>query len=144
MKRVLLFGGFVKRCTRCKQELPLDRFYERKRGLKNYIAMCKDCHKVESAERYKRDREKILIRSKKKAAESRLFVRHLKANLSCNRCPEKHPATLQFHHKDPYTKKMAVSFAVKSGFSKKTILKEIEKCEVLCANCHAKEHWTED
>ena len=29
------------------------------------------------------------------------------------------------------------------GTSIKTLIKEIKKCDVLCVNCHAKQHWRE-
>lgn len=67
------------------------------------------------------------------------WLREFKKTLKCSRCPEDHPACLQFHHMDPTKKDLAVSNAVRS-WSRKRLLAEIEKCEVLCANCHAKEH----
>ena len=70
------------------------------------------------------------------------WLREYKSALKCARCPESHPACLQFHHKDPAQKDMAVSNAVRS-WSQKRLMEEIEKCEVLCANCHAKEHYQE-
>jgi hypothetical protein len=49
---------------------------------------------------------------------------------------------LQFHHKDPSQKSFGISEAM-WGHSKKTeeeIVKEIKKCSLLCANCHAEVH----
>jgi len=47
-------------------------------------------------------------------------------------------AALHFHHLVPEEK----SFALSSALSKSWILvlKELDKCVVLCANCHAEEH----
>jgi len=64
----------------------------------------------------------------------------LKTSLVCVRCGESHPACIQFHHADPAEKEMSVSDAVRRGWSRKRILAELGKCEVLCANCHAKHH----
>jgi hypothetical protein len=36
---------------------------------------------------------------------------------------------------------MAIAQAVNQGWSKERILEEIKKCDVLCANCHFKEHY---
>jgi hypothetical protein len=48
---------------------------------------------------------------------------------------------MQFHHRDPSTK----SFQVSSGNrSWARTLAEAEKCEMICANCHAEEHWRAD
>jgi hypothetical protein len=67
----------------------------------------------------------------------------LKASLSCERCGFSHPAALTFHHIDPLDKKMPVANMVGGGYTWSQIEKEMQKCIVLCANCHAMEHWDE-
>ena len=62
-----------------------------------------------------------------------------KSKLSCSICGENHPATIDFHHKGD--KENQVAQMVHWGYSIDNILKEIKKCEVLCANCHRKVHW---
>jgi hypothetical protein len=69
------------------------------------------------------------------------FYNQLKATLECAQCGENHPATLQFHHRDPQKKDFNLSEAVREGYSIERIKKEVAKCIVLCANCHAKEHY---
>jgi len=69
------------------------------------------------------------------------FYNQLKATLECARCGENHPATLQFHHRDPQKKDFNLSEAVNDGYSIEKIKREVAKCTVLCANCHAKEHY---
>ena len=66
--------------------------------------------------------------------------RALKAKLKCNRCPENHIACLEFHHIDPTEKEGNIG-QICRNYSTKRLLKEIEKCEILCANCHRKEHY---
>mgnify|MGYP001587426185 CR=1 FL=1 len=64
-----------------------------------------------------------------------------KATLKCA-CGESHPACLEFHHRDPSTKLFQVS-AFNSHKQNMDVLKvEIAKCDVLCANCHRKLHWS--
>lgn len=47
-----------------------------------------------------------------------------------------HPAALQFDHiRD--VKTAAISVMMVNGCSWKTILIEIKKCEIRCANCHS-------
>lgn len=72
--------------------------------------------------------------------EIREWFYELKTTLKCSRCDEDHPACIDFHHKDE--KNHLVSQLVIEGAGKETILKEIALCEVLCSNCHRKEHWT--
>jgi hypothetical protein len=70
--------------------------------------------------------------------ENYAWLRSLK--VQCIRCPENDPVCLVFHHRNPDEKEINVTTAVNNGWSRQRILKEIEKCDVLCANCHAKEH----
>lgn len=58
---------------------------------------------------------------------------------SCSRCNySKSVRALTFHHLDPQEK----DFGIGSGDTKswETVKKELDKCILLCANCHAEEH----
>jgi len=50
---------------------------------------------------------------------------------------------LDFHHRDPSTKVMDIAEAQRHGWSIGRIQVEIEKCDIICANCHRKLHWEE-
>lgn len=71
-------------------------------------------------------------------ARNRTWYQEYKKTQKCARCPENHPATLEFHHCNG-DKEYNVSDMIK-GFSIERIKTEIAKCIVLCRNCHAKEH----
>jgi hypothetical protein len=68
-------------------------------------------------------------------------MREYKSKLSCILCSEVHPACLDFHHVDPSTKLIEVSKAVHLCWSWERIMAEVNKCIVLCKNCHAKQHY---
>lgn len=53
---------------------------------------------------------------------------------------DKCPAALEFHHLDPSKKSFTIGDE-KTHKSQKYIEKEIKKCILICANCHAEEHW---
>ena len=46
-------------------------------------------------------------------------------------------AALQFHHRDPSQKDFGISATTKSFDLMKL---EVDKCDLLCSNCHAEEH----
>ena len=60
--------------------------------------------------------------------------------VGCARCSESDPVALDFHHRDPATKSFEVSAAVSRADPVNAARAEIAKCDVLCANCHRKEH----
>jgi hypothetical protein len=58
-------------------------------------------------------------------------------------CGEEHPSALQFHHRDPSTKLFSITSKELSTPKKRpwdTITPELDKCDLVCANCHFKEH----
>lgn len=77
------------------------------------------------------------------------LVRRFKAQKGCARCGEMHPACLDLHHLDPSQKNPKLT-KYKNGkrmsggsmwkdLSYALLVLEIQKCEVLCSNCHRKE-----
>ena len=63
-----------------------------------------------------------------------------KLNVGCEICGyDKHPAALDFHHKDPTLKKFNISNSLPTR-NWDRILEEIEKCDIICANCHRALH----
>jgi hypothetical protein len=89
---------------------------------------------------YKKNRDQIRTRIKTNKLKVKIWFKEYKKTLNCDRCPETDPVCLDFHHIDPSKKEIAISNAANSGWSIKRILKEISKCDILCANCHRKEH----
>lgn len=59
----------------------------------------------------------------------------------CSHCGEERYQCLTFHHKDPIQKEFNITIIRAGRLSK--ILKEVEKCDLLCYNCHAKIHISE-
>lgn len=81
-------------------------------------------------------------KAKKKEGKDELFK--IKSELKCVLCPENHPAALDFHHVDSTTKDFNVGSALARGWTIKRIKAEIDKCVVLCSNCHRRHHYNEN
>lgn len=127
-------------CTKCKVEKPLDEFSFRykARGIK--LSQCKTCMKENNRRHYLSNSEDYKERSAKRTADNVAWFTEFKKDLKCNRCGFDHPAAIQFHHIDPSLKSYEVGLMVRNGYSIGLIQKEIEKCEILCANCHMIHH----
>ncbi|WP_436346256.1 homing endonuclease associated repeat-containing protein [Natronorubrum sp. FCH18a] len=80
-------------------------------------------------------------RSLNRRARHRAWVYKYKQARGCNRCEEDDPACLEFHHLDADEKEMAIGKMITHGYSKSRLESEMEKCEILCSNCHRKEHY---
>ena len=75
------------------------------------------------------------------------LVREYKAARGCE-CGETDPVVLELHHRDPATKHSLLK-QPKAGVKQRTygygrlsyaaIAVELEKCDVMCANCHRRE-----
>lgn len=67
------------------------------------------------------------------------FVMNIKKNAVCVDCGEKDFRVLVFHHKDN-NKTMGIS-KMDHHFGMDAIKREIEKCIILCSNCHIRRHY---
>ena len=92
---------------------------------------------------YQNNKEYYITKSRESKQKTREDFKEYKKQLSCEFCGENHPATLDFHHRDKNEKKIIVSSAVGRGWGIESIQQEIDKCIVLCSNCHRKLHYDE-
>jgi hypothetical protein len=61
----------------------------------------------------------------------------------CEKCGyNKCPAAFDFHHLDPSEKEFSIAPKVRKGWTKE-LTRELDKCVLLCANCHRETHWEE-
>lgn len=88
---------------------------------------------------YQKNKAKQLARQRDRKRELVAWIRSLK--VSCSRCEFDEPAALTFHHRDPAEKSSSIAMAASNGWSRDRLETEMAKCDVLCANCHAIEHW---
>ncbi len=81
-------------------------------------------------------------KSRKRAVKrNRKYVEAYKLDRPCP-CGETEPYCLSFHHMNG-DKTGNISDMVNRGYGLTRIQKEIDKCDVLCLNCHAKLHGKE-
>jgi len=106
---------------------------KRRATVRAWYARTKHLRGAEDFARRKTNRER-------QRAAVRAWYADFKSSLVCIRCGETHPACLQFHHPDPTQKEISIADAVRRCWSPQRITVELQKCEVLCANCHAKHH----
>lgn len=60
---------------------------------------------------------------------------------SCSKCNYfKCLSALEFHHKDPSIKEDAVSFLIRMNRNFERLKLELDKCLLVCANCHREIH----
>lgn len=75
---------------------------------------------------------------------NREFVENYKKNKKCELCGFNNPPDiLEFHHKDKKDKGTGVNILMKTLKSINEMQKEIEKCLLLCPNCHRRLHFQE-
>lgn len=61
----------------------------------------------------------------------------------CTQCGNSyHHAAMQFHHRQPHKKHAKLS-TMFGRYSWSRIEDELDKCDLLCANCHAVHHYKE-
>jgi len=87
----------------------------------------------------KRDKIQTRLKEKKRKLERKIkAVEYLGGK--CFNCGYSNcAAALDFHHINPYTKNTNIKNISSGSWDK--IKKELDKCILLCANCHRELHW---
>lgn len=111
----------TKVCTRCGKELPVEMFFPRES--RSQRSWCRKCFAIDTQLRQ--------IRNKKRAVEYK--------GGRCAHCGIDVLVVLEFHH--PGNDK-EMTWTKLKGLSWNKQKKELDKCILLCCNCHKIEHAT--
>lgn len=126
----------MKTCSKCKKNKSLECFNKkssRKDGLQNY---CRDCDNNRLREHYTNNKQYYRDKRNRNRDKYRVNSRTLKESRPCFDCGVFYPYyVMDWDHRDSKGKVAGVSQLVSSGYVSKT-KKEIEKCDLVCANCH--------
>lgn len=127
-----------KKCYRCKELKNISDFHKNKSHKDGLSSICKICQHKYVNQHYQNNKQYYLNKSKNYIDELKKWFQNYKRTLFCIKCGFsglEHPTVLDFHHISD-NKEHNISQMIVSGKKKETIIMEIEKCDILCANCH--------
>ena len=88
-------------------------------------------------EHYKQNKQHYLDVQNALRDRNRRYVWEYLQGKQCIVCGEPDPLVLEFDHREPDDKDCRIAMAmVTRKFSLERLQKELDKCDILCANCH--------
>lgn len=116
------------------RESTVDQIYEE---VEKCVVVCANCHNKIHRPLHITDGSDWNGFNPARVAKRSWFIDFLEIQ-ECQRCGEADNRCLEFHHiKD---KRFNISCLLTSGHSLSFLKEEIGRCEILCSNCHRKEH----
>ena len=130
-----------KQCPSCKSWLSADadNFYLNQRNTDGLSYSCKSCLRSYQAKWAIDHPGHSAELSRQRRDNARGLVDRIKLERGCDQCGYiENPAVLHFHHNGNKTE--SVARMVSGGAPLQRIMAEIDKCELLCLNCHFTRH----
>lgn len=128
----------TKYCNKCKSHKSVEQFGKNKAKKDGLQTRCKTCDTLYKKSLYSQNKDFYKSKTRKAKRDKAAWMREFKKTLHCEQCGDKRWYVLDFHHIDG--KEDGVSDMVSRNCSIEKILKEIDKCKVLCSNCHREVH----
>lgn len=125
------------KCNKCHKEKPEEEFPFKNKALNKRSSICKECQWEYKLAHYYSNKEAHYERNKKTEQRISQYIDNYKRTHPCSICGESAIECLDFHHLRD--KEVEVAKLRRKGSLKK-VIEEIDKCVVLCANCHRKVH----
>lgn len=125
----------MKTCSLCKTEKPLGDFARKNQ---KFTSRCKTCNNEYFKKWYKSNQKTQITRVKENAKSRRdiakQYVKNYLETHPCVMCGNSDILVLEFDHLRDKTQ--TISSMIQESKSLDVIKAEINKCQVLCANCH--------
>jgi hypothetical protein len=130
-------AGGARRCGRCGETKPLHAYNWRRKEAGQRDNLCRRCRSQYHREHYLANRQRYIDQARDRkqalALERTKYLIEFFESHPCADCGELDPVVLEFDHRADK------SFDVGQALSYRrwqSILEEIAKCDVVCANCH--------
>lgn len=128
----------MKSCTKCGDEFPVKDFPFVNKSTGKRYAMCRPCKRKYDRDKWasqkqqrnprKRETQKVI------RDERRNYIVSILRASQCVDCGNSDWRVLEFDHRTQKEKEFNIADSV--HYSVARIQKEIDKCDVVCANCH--------
>jgi len=126
----------LKRCSTCGATKPVTEFNVRRSAPDGRQSRCRDCCRAWYETHKTEHMAGVARRNKAYRVVTQTKLAAYLAEHPCVDCGEDDIRCLEFDHRDRADKTAPISVLLQRGRSWRTIAKEIEKCDVRCANCH--------
>ena len=128
----------MKECNACRTQKPYSEFNYRNKAKQWYQSVCRECQKVRDKLSYARPERKLAIHisNTRRELEIKDWIWNILINTSCKDCGYNNPLALQFDHIIT-GKRFNFADAARLGQSDEKLQAELNKCEIVCANCHS-------
>jgi hypothetical protein len=125
------------RCGRCGELVPVEQFAWRRKAREQRDNYCVRCRAAYKREHYAANRKRYIGQAKTRThavvAERAAYLLDFFRSHPCMDCGERDPLVLEFDHQGD--KLFNISKGLRDR-SWQSVLDEIAKCDVVCANCH--------
>ena len=129
--------GQSRTCTRCGEELPITAFAMRS-GRGSPQAWCRPCKRAYDRDWYRQNKDRHAEVNREARSRFKARARHLVTqakSVPCADCGNSYPPhVMDFDH--VRGRKVLNVGLMSHRVSLDTLQSEIDKCEVVCANCH--------
>jgi hypothetical protein len=125
----------TKVCSKCNTRKNTEEFSFRNKNKGSRRAECKACFKPLSQNHYKKNRQAYNQRGIERRKITRDWILTYLSSKKCKDCGNSDIRVLEFDHVAD-NKSYNIAILIAKGYGLVTLNKEVEKCEVVCANCH--------
>lgn len=129
----------MKKCTKCQEQKENSEFHVNNGHKDKLSSWCKKCAITTAKSHYQfKSKDNIKRWSKRAKHKLVMIVNQIKSQYQCYFCKEPDACCLDFHH--PNQDKIDNVKDILDTKNKPRLFEKINKCIVVCANCHRKIH----
>ena len=133
----------MKKCCHCKEIKKISEFSINNSRKDGHSSTCRGCHRQLRKKHYLKHKESTLKRNNERRQKNKQHIINYKKNSKCIICGETRWWVLDFHHRD-YSEKTDEVGNMWINYGIDNIVKEIDKCDIICANCHRDIHYRQN